>query len=196
MIEKIYGFYHLVCDICGQEARINFAEFDSAVKFKKDEGWKSRREGARWCDVCPDCQGRYPLFYEDGDDEVLRGSMDAINEVINALSPLRVNVATDEYEIQNKIEKLLNKSGVSYRKEHRLAPRNRVDFFTESGVAVEVKKGKPNRMLAIRQLERYASFPEVKAVILVVETSLKVPKTVNRKPCISFGLHKLWGIAL
>lgn len=121
---------------------------------------------------------------------------DKIEKLIGILSQLRVNVATDEYEIQEKIEDLLDANGVSYKKEHRLAPRNRVDFLTDAGIAIEVKKGKPNRLVVQRQLERYASFDQVKAVILVVETSLRVPKTVNGKPCTSFGLHKLWGIAL
>ena len=56
MINNIYGHYHLACDICEQEARINFGEFDSAVRFKKDEGWKSQRRNGRWEDVCPECQ--------------------------------------------------------------------------------------------------------------------------------------------
>lgn len=56
MIHKIHGLFHLECDVCGQEARINFGEFQGAVDFKKREGWKSRRHNGRWEDVCSECQ--------------------------------------------------------------------------------------------------------------------------------------------
>jgi hypothetical protein len=48
----------------------------------------------------------------------------------------------------------------------------------------------------INQLERYAAFAEVQAIILVVERNLHLPASINGKPCASFGLHKQWGIAL
>ena len=73
-----------------------------------------------------------------------------------------------------------------------------MDFLTVDGVAVEVKKGKPNRSNLVKQINRYAQHDEVKAVVIVVETSLRNPitRTNNGKPCAVVGLQKLWGIAL
>jgi hypothetical protein len=61
-----------------------------------------------------------------------------------------------------------------------------------------VKKGKPNRNQLAAQINRYAEFEIVDAVIIVMETSLFNPikETWNGKPCAVFGLQKLWGIAL
>lgn len=101
----------------------------------------------------------------------------------------------DEYELQHKIAEQLIKAGIPFKKEYVLGPRNRVDFMID-GCIIEVKKGKPNKQQVIRQLERYTGFSEVTSVILVVETSLDIPREVNSKKCFSFGLNKLWGIAL
>ena len=119
-----------------------------------------------------------------------------MQKIIEALSNLRVGIVIKEYNLQKQISKILKDAGIVFKREHKLGPRNRVDFLTTEGIAIEVKKGKPNKKQVIKQLERYTNFDEVKAVILVVETSLKIPKIINEKDCISFGLNKLWGIAL
>ena len=118
--------------------------------------------------------------------------------ILNALKHLRVGVILDEYALQKQIADVLSQQGIEYKKEFVLGPRNRVDFLTDRGVAVEVKKGKPNRTSLISQINRYAEFDDVKSIIIVVETSIRSPihKTDNGKPCIIMGLRKLWGIAL
>lgn len=121
-----------------------------------------------------------------------------MEQVMVALSGLRIGIVTEEWELQKKIAAILNDSHIKYNKEHQLGPGSRVDFMTESGVAVEVKKGKPNRTRLVDQMNRYAAYDEVKAVVIVVETSLRTPITesANGKPCAVVGLQKLWGIAL
>ncbi len=124
-----------------------------------------------------------------------------MNEVLKALSQLRINPINEEYDLQNEIARVLNTSQIDFIREYRLGKRNRVDFrigsvYDSSGVVIEVKKGKPNKRKVVEQLSRYANFPEVTGIILVVEKNLDVPKEINGKPCISFGLNKLWGIAL
>ena len=59
MIDKEYGEYILVCDICGEEVT-GFDTFDRALDYKDKEGWKSRRgeqldlkDG--FVDICPAC---------------------------------------------------------------------------------------------------------------------------------------------
>jgi len=116
--------------------------------------------------------------------------------VLKALSKLRINPVVEEFDLQNKIAMVLASDGISFIREFQLGPRNRVDFLTGDGIAIEVKKGKPNKSQVTKQLERYAGFKEVKGIILVVEKNLDVPRELNGKPCLSFGLNKLWGIAL
>lgn len=124
--------------------------------------------------------------------------MDEYDQIIQALSTLRVGKISVEYDLQNQIAAVLDKSEIKYQKEYKLGPRNRVDFLTAAGIAIEIKKDKPNRRKLYEQVERYAAFDIVKSIIIVVETSIKtpLPPTINGKPCMVFGLQKLFGISL
>jgi hypothetical protein len=117
-------------------------------------------------------------------------------QVLKSLSNLRINPIIEEFDLQNKLAVALANAGISFTREYYLGPRNRVDFLTGNGIAIEVKKGKPNKKQVIQQLDRYTAFENVKGIILVVEKNLDVPREINGKPCMSFGLNKLWGIAL
>jgi hypothetical protein len=121
-----------------------------------------------------------------------------MESIINALKNLRVGVIPQEYDLQNDIAAIFNKYGIDYEKEYYLGRGSRLDFFSKNGVAVEVKKGKPNRTQLENQINRYAEYQEVKAIVVAVETSLRIPiaRTNNGKPCAVVGLQKLWGIAL
>ena len=130
--------------------------------------------------------------------ELFEREENTVNTVLDALHRLRVKQVGDEYELQTKIKQCFDDTGVGYEKEFRLGPRCRVDFLVHGGIVVEVKRGlnKPNQTRVIGQLERYAEFDVVKALILVVDRNLNLPSEINEKPCVSLGLHKLWGIAL
>lgn len=54
-ILREYGKYSLYCDNCGEHID-DFEEFQDAVYFKKTAGWKSRKDGKEWIDLCPDCK--------------------------------------------------------------------------------------------------------------------------------------------
>lgn len=120
-----------------------------------------------------------------------------MEKVVEALKTLRVGKVIAEKALQNEIEKVFHSHGISHLREYALDSRSRVDFLVD-GVVVEVKKGKPNREMLSLQINRYAEFDFVDAVIIVVETSLFSPitKTWNGKPCVVIGLQKQWGIAL
>jgi hypothetical protein len=45
----------LVCDICDHEVKY-FDNFQDAVDYKKENGWRSRKENGEWLDICPECQ--------------------------------------------------------------------------------------------------------------------------------------------
>lgn len=53
--------YELRCDSCGEAAEEQFDEFMEAVAFKKERsnGWRSRKRGGSWEDLCPDCSDAY-----------------------------------------------------------------------------------------------------------------------------------------
>lgn len=118
--------------------------------------------------------------------------------VIDALKTLRVGKTITEFDLQNKIAEAFVAANIPFEREYVLGSGSRVDFFANGGVAVEVKKGKPNRAKLVQQIEKYAQYEEVSAVVIVVETSLRIPikTTGNGKPCAVVGLQKLWGIAL
>jgi hypothetical protein len=119
-----------------------------------------------------------------------------VEEVLAALRQLRIGVIRDEYRIQQLIEESLIKHGIPYKKEYCLAPRNRIDFYIEGGIGLEVKRGKPNSTRVTKQLERYAAFEEIRTIILVVDRSVNIPSSISGKKCILFGLNRLWGVAL
>ncbi|NMA36754.1 MAG: hypothetical protein GX942_00450 [Papillibacter sp.] len=121
-----------------------------------------------------------------------------MEKILAALKNLRIGMVIEEYDLQASVAEVLTAYGIAYKKEYYLGLGNRVDFMTEDGIAIEIKKGKPNRTRLINQIERYAVFDEVAGIIVVVETSLRIPptKTISGKPCAILGLKKLWGIAL
>lgn len=119
-----------------------------------------------------------------------------MEQILSALNSLRIPLVTDEYQLQELIAEALRSKGVRFEKEARLAPRCRVDFYCEPGVAVEVKRGRPPRARLMEQIRRYASLEQVSAVILVVERTAELPRTVCGKPCHVVALNRLWGVAV
>ena len=43
------------CDECDAELETGEEDFIDAVRKKKEEGWKSRKDDTEWLDICPDC---------------------------------------------------------------------------------------------------------------------------------------------
>ena len=65
MIERHGDTFDLQCDVCGTSALIPFKWFMQAVEYKKDNGWKSHKNGdGDWEDLCPEChKERYGYRY-------------------------------------------------------------------------------------------------------------------------------------
>lgn len=59
MITKKGYVYKLICDICGEDSGENFDNFDEAVEYKKEAGWRSVKEDGEWIEMCPDCKEEY-----------------------------------------------------------------------------------------------------------------------------------------
>lgn len=121
----------------------------------------------------------------------------SIEAVVSSLKKLRITQVDSEYLLQEQISNCLKADRIPFQKEFKLGPRNRVDFLVEGGTAIEVKRNKPSKIQVITQLQRYADFDEVKAIILVINTSITgISEEVNGKPCKIISLQKQWGIAL
>lgn len=123
--------------------------------------------------------------------------MECFDRVMFALQDLRVGYIEYESQVCDEIAKLLDAGGIGYRKEVKLGGRSRVDFMTDCGVAIEVKKGKPSSSSVSKQVERYASFDVVEGVVLVTERGLFSHKSVcNGKKVGYIALSKNWGISI
>lgn len=56
MIEKMYGSYEIVCDICNVSTFEEFNNFQDAVDSKSECGFKSKKYANGWKDICECCQ--------------------------------------------------------------------------------------------------------------------------------------------
>lgn len=121
-----------------------------------------------------------------------------MQRIVEVLRSLRIKGLQNEYQLQEAIKQRFDEAGITYTKEYKLAPRNRLDFLVDGAIAVEVKQGKqkPNRTNLTEQIARYASFDVVKAVVVVVDRNVNIDREIGGKPCTALGLNKLWGIAL
>lgn len=111
------------------------------------------------------------------------------------LSTLRIPLTGSEYQLHDCIAAALCSGGFVIRHEEKLGPRCRIDFWVD-GIGIEVKRGKPQKAALIRQCSRYLASDRLEALILVLDTSVSLPRELEGKPLITFGLNKLWGIAL
>jgi len=64
-------------------------------------------------------------------------------------------------------------------REHRLGPADRPDFLLGGAIVVEAK-GKRHRAPAVlRQLRRYAAYPEVSAIVLATARAMNLPTQLS-----------------
>jgi hypothetical protein len=96
----------------------------------------------------------------------------------------------NEKKLQIELEQKLTENGISFLREHHLDKKNIPDFFI-SGLAIEIKI-KGNAVKIYKQLERYASFPEVKEVLLITNRSMGLPTEINGKPSYMIRLGRAW----
>jgi len=60
MIQKIHGYFHLSCDVCGEEVSsedcgARFLDFDDALAYAKGNDWTFQRGQDGWENICPIC---------------------------------------------------------------------------------------------------------------------------------------------
>lgn len=118
----------------------------------------------------------------------------AINDIVNAISALRVPAMPGEYDLHALIADALTADGLEFEHERKIAPRCRIDFFM-NGIGIEVKKTRPPRAALIKQLQRYLASDELSAIILICPKHIYLPDMIMGKRVISMSLNRLWGVA-
>jgi len=101
----------------------------------------------------------------------------------------------EESFIHKEIQRALTIEEIKYVHEYKLIPHKRFDFWID-GIVLEVKKRVPGKLALLKQLDKYTKSDEVKAIIIVLEKSIDLPKTLNDKPLIVFSLNANWGVAV
>ncbi len=120
-----------------------------------------------------------------------------LESVLEALRAIRSRrVGGEVAYLHPLVADALGAAGIGHEGEVRLGPRARVDFLTEGGVAVEVKRGRPRMASLLSQLGRYAESDRVLAVVLVLERSAPLPDQLDGKPVRCISLNMLWGPAV
>lgn len=103
---------------------------------------------------------------------------------------------TDEKRCQADIATLLAASvpECAVRREHaaRLGPYDIPDFLIDGEIVVEVKMRGVQGGAVLRQLARYAAYPQVTALILVTNRALNLPAAVAGKPLLRVSLGRAW----
>lgn len=112
-----------------------------------------------------------------------------IENIVKAISRYQLTL-TSEKELQSQIEKIFREENIEFKREYRIDPNNKPDFFC-SGIAVEIKiKGKPIQIY--RQCKRYCENENVKALLLITNKAMGFPEQLNGKPCYIHNLGATW----
>lgn len=114
---------------------------------------------------------------------------------MKALSSLRVPLGQGEYDIHTLVKLALEKANLAPRHEVYLGARKRIDFVCGT-VGIEVKRGRPSAKRLVPQIEKYLSSSELTGMIVIVERTAALPRTLCGKPVRLVSLNKLWGIGL
>jgi hypothetical protein len=121
--------------------------------------------------------------------------MEQIQSILSALYTVRLNTVVEEYEIHNAIIDAFKEKNVSFQHEYKLCKGRRVDFYCQ-GVVVEVKKLRPQKTRLLKQIKRYLDVQAVTAVIVVLQKSININKTIQGKPVFIVSLNRNWGVAI
>ena len=117
------------------------------------------------------------------------------DSVMRALQTIRCGAVCTEEELHALASKAFEDAKIPVIHEARLGPRCRIDFLAD-GIGIEVKRGKPQKAALLKQCGRYLENEQLEALILVLDASVSLPRELHGKPLITFGLNKLWGVAL
>jgi hypothetical protein len=117
--------------------------------------------------------------------------------IVHLLTSHRLSLS-DEKQLQEQIATVLSADGLYFRREHRLAPGDIVDFLILNqaeppieGVAIEIKI-KGNRRDIFRQVERYCGHAAVHELVLATNVPMALPSPMCGKPVSVAHLGRGW----
>ena len=113
-----------------------------------------------------------------------------IKDLALILSSAKLRYST-EAELQEEIARLLTHYHIPFQREYVLSAANRIDFLIMGAIGVEIKiKGQPLEIY--RQVERYAKFDKIKAILLVTTFRMGFPSQIENKPAAMVNLSRGW----
>lgn len=83
--------------------------------------------------------------------------------------------------LQEDLEKHFRAGCIPYEREFKFSTTERVDFFVDGHIAVELKI-KGSRRGILRQMQRYADVERVDSLILMTSAAMGMPATLSGKP--------------
>jgi hypothetical protein len=96
---------------------------------------------------------------------------------------------SQEKDLQDAVEMVLNGAGFDHTRECRLGEGDRIDFLVgDIGIETKIRSGLSE---VTRQLFRYVRHDRVSAIVLFTASqrlAIKVPSIMNRKPIVAIGL--------
>lgn len=77
-------------------------------------------------------------------------------------------------------------------REHRLGAGDIPDFLIGGRIVVELKGARHQANPTLRQLQRYAAYPDVTHLVLATARAMQMPKEVGGKPLVVINLGRAW----
>lgn len=115
-----------------------------------------------------------------------------VADVIRLVQRSRLDLSSEKH-LQEGVAEVLKAAGIAYEREKRLSPKDIPDFLITGGVVVECKmRNKSKKMDIFRQLVRYATYPEVTAIILASNVTMGLPPELEGKPLFAASLSHGW----
>jgi len=117
--------------------------------------------------------------------------LSTVAQVVRLLQRSRLDLSTEKH-LQEDVERTLQAAGIIFEREKRLSAKDIPDFLVAGGVVIECKmRNKSKKVDVYKQLSRYATYPEVSAIILASNVSMGLPPSIDEKPvfaaCLSHG---------
>ncbi len=100
--------------------------------------------------------------------------------------------AAEERKLADNFETILRNDRTEYQREHDLGAGDRVDFFVNGNLAVEIKTN-GSYTAVLQQLSRYAQHDQVRGVLLVTTRAehKRMPPELANKPLIVYWVSPL-----
>lgn len=117
-----------------------------------------------------------------------------IERICKLVAAARISLH-DEKAAQRELAALLDAARIEHKREFRLDAHNVVDFLIPEGdehLALEMKMYHARRADIRRQLERYAGFERISALLLVTNRAIALPPALRGKPCCVASLGAAW----